>query len=157
MDDLDESIEVVKLIQEVIFRMNRTIFKGFEDSGITLPQGMIIRNLNKCGRMKVSDLSYKLNLSNSTISGMLDRLEKLEIIIRTRSQDDKRVVYVSLLPKFAEMHKNFHKKADENIQSIMSKGTPEDVEKIVEGLNILKKLLSESLGDTPKKKGVSHV
>lgn len=43
-----------------------------------------------------------------------------------RSSDDKRVVYVSLLPKFEEMHRGFHKRTEEYFLNIMNKGAPED-------------------------------
>jgi len=59
-----------------------------------------------------------------------------------RSSDDKRVVYVSLLPKFEEMHQGFHKITEEYFLNIMNKGAPEDIYKIIDGLNTLKRLLS---------------
>jgi MarR family transcriptional regulator, organic hydroperoxide resistance regulator len=94
------------------------------------------------GKMKISDLSDTLFQSNSTISGIIDRLEKQEIVERERSEEDKRVVYVKLTPKAEEIHRDFHKVTEENWGKIMSRGTPEDIEKVVEGLNTLKRLLN---------------
>lgn len=93
--------------------------------------------------MKISELSSKLGLSNSTVSGIIDRLEKQEMVERARSKEDKRVVYVSLSPKSEEMRQDFHKRAEENIENILNKGTPEDLDKIIDGLNTLKTLLSD--------------
>lgn len=143
INGLDESMKVVELLQNVIFNLHRNMFKGLEDKGITPPQGMIIGNLSKIENMKVSDLSTKLGLSNSTVSGMIDRLEKMEIVTRTRSKEDKRVVYVSLCNKFKDMHKNLHQQIDENFKGMMSKATPEDIRKVNEGFSILKRLLGD--------------
>lgn len=143
MQNIDESMEVVKLFKQVVALLKQNMLKGFENTGITPPQGMLIGSLSKYGKLKISDLSDNLGLSNSTVSGIIDRLEKQEMVIRTRSQEDKRVVYVSLSEKFEEGHHNFHRRAEENIQAIMDRGTNEDLEKIMDGLNTLKKLLSE--------------
>lgn len=143
MQNIDESMEVVKLFKQVVSLLKHNMLKGFEDTGITPPQGMVIGSLSKFGKLKISDLSDNLGLSNSTISGIIDRLEKQGMVIRTRSQEDKRVVYVSLSPEFEEMHHNFHKRTEENIQAIMDRGTHEDLDKIIDGLNTLKKLLSD--------------
>ncbi len=85
----------------------------------------------------------QLCLSNSTVSGIIDRLEKQEMVVRERSEEDKRVVYVSISPNFKDMHKTFHKQFEKNIENIMSKGNAEEIHKIFEGLDTLKKLLSD--------------
>ena len=145
MPNIDENIEVVKLFKQVVTLLKHNMLKGFENTGITAPQGMVIGSLCKIDKLKVSDLSEKLGLSNSTVSGIIDRLEKQEMVIRTRSQEDKRVVYVSLTHKFQEMHHNFHGIAEKNIQDIMDRGTQGEIDKIIDALNILKKLLSHDI------------
>jgi DNA-binding MarR family transcriptional regulator len=142
MEKLDETIEVTKLFQEVICLLKHSMSKVFEDTNITPPQGMVIRILSHHDKMKISELSNKLGLSNSTVSGIVDRLEKQGMVQRERSLEDKRVVYVNVSPEFYDMHKGFHKRADENIKNIMNKGTPEDLHKVMDGLSTLKKLLS---------------
>lgn len=142
MENLNDSVKVAKLFQEVMQLFKQSMSKVFEDTGITVPQSMVIGILSKEKTLKISELSNKLGLSNSTISGIIDRLEKQAIVERVRSSDDKRVVYVSLLPKFEEMHRGFHKITEEYFLNIMNKGAPEDIYKIIDGLNTLKRLLS---------------
>ncbi|MFZ5986021.1 MAG: MarR family winged helix-turn-helix transcriptional regulator [Bacillota bacterium] len=138
----NRKVEVTRLFIEVGKILKLNIRKGFEDIGITLPQSMVIRTLMRFGKMKISELSSKLNLSNSTVSGIVDRLEKQQIVERTRSEEDKRIVYVSLSPKSEDMHLDFHKRAEENFKSLLDKATPQEIEKIIDGLNILKGLLN---------------
>lgn len=142
MDTINESIEVAKLFQEVIHLFKHNTKKMLSDVGISAPQGMVIGLLSKNKKMKITELSSTLCLSNSTVSGIIDRLEAQEMVIRERSTEDKRVVYVSISPNFEDMHKVFHKQMEKNIENIISKGSPEELNKISEGLNTLKKLLS---------------
>lgn len=143
MEINNKSIEVSKLLREIMLLLKQNMTKVFEDRKITAPQGMVIGILSKFGKMKISDLSKQLGLSNSTISGIIDRLEKQEMVERERSQEDKRVVYVMITPKFQEIHQDFHKRIEENISNIMKRGSDEEIIKITEGLYTLKKLLGD--------------
>ena len=142
MDTINESIEIAKLCQEVMHLFKHNMKKMLGDAGMSAPQGMVIGLLSKNKKMKITELSSKLCLSNSTVSGIIDRLEAQEMVIRERSTEDKRIVYVSISPNFEDMHKVFHKQMEKNIENIISKGSPEELNKISEGLNTLKKLLS---------------
>ena len=142
MDTLDESIQVAKLLQDVMHLFKQNMKKFLGDAGISAPQGMVIGLLSKNKKMKITELSSKLCLSNSTVSGIIDRLEAQEMVVRERSKEDKRVVYVSISPNFEDMHKVFHKQIEKNVQTIINQGSPEELQKISEGLITLKKLLS---------------
>nr|WP_077845410.1 MarR family transcriptional regulator [Clostridium puniceum] len=142
MDTINESIHLVKLLQDVMNLFKHNMKKLLGDARISAPQGMVIGLLSKTKKMKVTELSSKLCLSNSTVSGIIDRLEAQEMVIRERSKEDKRVVYVSISPKFEDMHKVFHKQMEKNVQNIINQSSSEELQKISEGLIILKKLLT---------------
>lgn len=143
METSNKSVEVARLFQEVMHIFRHSMKKAFIDTGMSAPQGMVIGLLSRNKKMKVTELSKALSLSNSTVSGIIDRLESQEMVVRERSKEDKRVVYVRISPKFEDMHKSFHNELEKNIENIMSKGSKEELQKIFEGLDILKKLLSE--------------
>ena len=143
MEELNESVEVARLFQEVMQLFKHSMTKLLSDAGMSAPQGMVLRLLSEKKKMKITELSNELCLSNSTVSGIVDRLEKQEMVVRERSIDDKRVVYVSILPNFKDKHKIFHKQFQKNLADIMSKGNTEEIHKIFEGLDTLKKLLSD--------------
>ena len=143
MNTLNESVEVARLFQEVIQLFKHNMNKLLDETGISAPQGMVLGLLSKKKKLKISELSQELSLSNSTVSGIIDRLEKQEMVVRERSIDDKRVVYVSISPNFKDMHGIFHKQLQKNIQNTISKGSIEELHKIFEGLSTLKKLLSD--------------
>ena len=143
METINESAKVANLFQEVMILFKQSMSKVFEDSGITAPQGMVLRILSKETKIKITELSSKLSLPNSTVSGIVDRLEKQGMVERERSEKDRRIVYVKMSPNFKEMHQHFHKNLQLNIKDVMNKGTPEDLEIIFEGLSTLKKLLRD--------------
>ncbi|TGE32893.1 MarR family transcriptional regulator [Desulfosporosinus sp. Sb-LF] len=141
MENLNESTKIAKLLQEVMLLFKNNMSSVMENTGMTIPQMMVMGILGKEKTLKITELSGKLNLSNSTVSGILDRMEKLGMVERLRSEQDRRVVHVSVAPNFVEMHQIFHKRFEENIALTMDQGTPEELNKIYEGLEVLKRLL----------------
>lgn len=143
MDNINKTAEVARLFSELSKMLKKSLHKTFEDSKLTMPQTMVIGTLIKHGEMKITELSNKMNLSNSTTSGIVDRLEKQGLVLRVRSEEDRRTVYVKITEKVEEYHKGVHKKLEETFEELLSSGTSEDMDKIIEGLNTLKKVLKD--------------
>lgn len=143
MENLHDGGQITKLFQGVMHLFRKRMSKVSDDIGMTAPQSMVCFILSKEKELKITELSTKLSLSNSTVSAIIDRLEKQGMVERKRSEKDKRVVYVSVTPAFLERHEKFHKWVEENIEQTMNKGTPEEREKIFVGLETLKKLLGD--------------
>jgi len=144
MDNFNESTKVANLFQEVMVLFKQSMSKVFEDSGITALQSMVLRIISMEKKVKITELSSKLSLPNSTLSGILDRLEKQEMVVRERSLEDRRVVYVSISPHFKDVHQEMHKNLKSNIEKVLKQGTQEDLNEIFKGLNTLKNLLSDT-------------
>jgi len=68
--------------------------------------------------MPLGELSKKMYLHPSTITGVVDRLEKRGYVLRHRDQEDRRVVKVQLTPK----GKKLAKRAPNPVQGKMIHG-----------------------------------
>lgn len=63
--------------------------------GLTGPQLVVLKELLDSSPQTVSRLAAAVSLSQATVTGILDRLERKEMVIRTRDPRDKRRVMVS--------------------------------------------------------------
>lgn len=144
MDEINSTYEILRLIKRVTETFKKTFGKQFAELKLTGPQGMLIGVLVHFGDMKVSDLSEKMGLSNSTVSGILDRLENNRFIQRTRNEEDRRVVMVRLSPEYKEKMECHFKSLDELLTTIISNGNPEEVNRILLGFQTLDELINRS-------------
>jgi DNA-binding MarR family transcriptional regulator len=71
--------------------------------GLTGPQLWALKTLQREGRMTVGRLAAALAVHQSSISILLDRLEKRGLVRRIRSRPDRRVVQVELTKRGAAM------------------------------------------------------
>jgi len=140
-EELNDGVRVVKVIKKVMHVFKQKTGSCFKEINLTGPQGMLVGALAHHGKMKVSDLSDTLGLSNSTVSGILDRLENQGLVERTRSKDDRRVVYVDVTSKSRKSFKDQHAEINKMFQNMISKATPEELDIIIKGLNTLEKVI----------------
>lgn len=52
--------------------------------------------IDRAGKLKISEIAQKLSIHQSTASNLLDKLEKQQFIRRERNDPDQRIVRVSL-------------------------------------------------------------
>lgn len=75
-------------------------------SGLTAPQMMILQILRDHGDAIISDIAKRVNLSQATVTSIIDRLERRQLVVRERSSQDKRKVYACLTDEGAEIIRN---------------------------------------------------
>lgn len=141
MSEIDKGIKAVKHLKNILNFLKDQIKQNFEEFNLTGPQSMLIGTLAKNKKMKISDLSKTLGLSNSTISGIVDRLEKQKLVERSRSEKDRRIVYVSITKEFQKKFQNNFKNFEKKVELKLSKASSEDLDSILNGLEKLEKLL----------------
>ncbi len=71
--------------------------------GLTGPQLWALKTLQRGGRLTVGRLAAALAVHQSSISILLDRLERRGLVRRVRSQPDRRIVQVELTKRGATM------------------------------------------------------
>lgn len=74
-----------------IRKKGRVILKDFN---ITGPQFSALQWLISDGQLTIGELSNKMKLACSTITDLIDRMEKNELVERARDKKDKRVVRI---------------------------------------------------------------
>lgn len=91
-----EIMQDFRRIFKAIQQYSEQVLKEF---GVTGPQLWALRVIYSEGRLPMGELSDKMYLHMSTVSGIVDRLEKKGYVERKRDSTDRRVVKISLTKK----------------------------------------------------------
>ncbi|MFB3885492.1 MAG: MarR family winged helix-turn-helix transcriptional regulator [Thermodesulfobacteriota bacterium] len=83
---------IIKSLQDY----SQTVYTHF---GITGPQLWVLKTIYQNGSLSLGDLSRRMFTNPSTITGVVDRLEKKRYALRVRSEKDRRIVKVQLTSK----------------------------------------------------------
>jgi DNA-binding MarR family transcriptional regulator len=105
--------QLLNHIEEVLIALRRVIRATdlhskylAKTTGLTAPQILLLQTLRDKGQITIGELAQEVSLSQATVTTILDRLEKREMVYRQRSQTDKRKVHAFLTDNAQEILKN---------------------------------------------------
>lgn len=87
---MDVLVAIRRIVRAIDIHSRRLI----QLHGITGPQALLLKNLLDGGEQSVGALARRVNLSQATVTDIVDRLERRGLVVRTRSVTDKRCVLV---------------------------------------------------------------
>jgi DNA-binding MarR family transcriptional regulator len=141
---------LISLFKQVVKQFHLIIREELKGFNITVPQIQVLRVLKEDGPQSLVELSKKLESSTSSLSGIVDRLEKEGLVIRQRDQKDRRVVWISLTEKCEEQFKKFPITQAQYIRKYLEKMNPADVEILIEKLEKFVEVLKEDFIEKEK-------
>jgi DNA-binding MarR family transcriptional regulator len=90
-------------IEEVLIALRRIIRATDLQSkflarttGLTVPQLLLLQAIGNNADAAIGELAKAINLSQATVTTIVDRLEKKTLLFRRRSEQDKRKVFIYL-------------------------------------------------------------
>lgn len=114
-----------------------------KELGVSIPQLLCLQFLadQEDYSANASKLKGFLNLNASTITGIISRLEKKNLVVKLPKSTDKRITLISLTAKGLQLIKNapitFQQKLSEKLQAI----PPEELKTIIDGIDLLTELM----------------
>lgn len=95
-NDVDQVLEAVIYLYTESRRITKELARRADLTG---PQLTVVKLLEQIGDMSLSALSDRIRAQNSTVTGIIDRMEREGLVIRERSKEDRRVVFIRLTTK----------------------------------------------------------
>ncbi|MCL4440056.1 MAG: MarR family transcriptional regulator [Firmicutes bacterium] len=115
--------------------------------GLTVPQLHLMQELFQNPGITLRELSIRLGLAKSTVSGIVDRLEKQGKVIRKRNEQDRRVVHIDLSPQVKELGQNISLMRTNYLASLLSSMSQEEIVGLLTGLEKINKLMIQETTD----------
>ncbi|MBB6481393.1 MarR family winged helix-turn-helix transcriptional regulator [Spirochaeta isovalerica] len=95
----DLSDSVVSTLRQIIRAIDLHSKKLTKRYGLTGPQLIVLKEINKSPSKPISEIAKNVSLSQATVTSILDRLGQQGFTIRQRSDKDKRKVSIVLTDK----------------------------------------------------------
>ncbi|MFC7440787.1 MarR family winged helix-turn-helix transcriptional regulator [Laceyella putida] len=136
--------EIERLLREIsviVKRKGRDILNHFP---ITPPQFNALLWLSDEGDMTIGELSQKMFLACSTMTDLIDRMEKNGVVERVRDERDRRVVRIHLLEKGREIIDEVLQARRQYLAEILSHLSDEEALKMKKHLSVLHEEMKKS-------------
>ena len=96
---MDYLSELMRSFREIKRTYHNIVQKDAEKVGITGVQLVVLRILSENEQINLGELAQRLKITNSSLSGIIDRLVQANLIIRDRSKQDRRALILTLTPE----------------------------------------------------------
>jgi DNA-binding MarR family transcriptional regulator len=102
LEDGDSKAAIDRIVETLIFlytESRRLTKDEARKHDLTGPQLTVIKLLAGIGDLSLTALSGSMQTRNSTVTGIIDRMEAAGLVRRVRSETDRRVVMIRLTPQ----------------------------------------------------------
>ena len=135
--------EIDQHLRAIRQALRRPVEAEFTKGGLTGPQRSVMQVLVHSGGLSLKDLSGQVGLAHSTVSGIVDRLERQGLVERHTDVRDRRVTKIDASARVRNFIQNTLPALEIHpIEEALSRAKPAERAAILEGLRTLRRLAS---------------
>ncbi len=120
---------------------------------LTGPQLAVIKGLEQIGKLSLTELSERIRAQNSTVTGIIDRMEREGLVVRERSTEDRRVIQIRLTEKGAAIAREIPVEPMEVFQEALGILSPAETRDLLRILTKVANRVRERTEPGPRPKG----
>lgn len=110
---------------------------------LTYDQQYMLRYIKNAHQCTSTELAEVFDVKKSAITAIINRLAEKGLIERTRDEDDRRVVYLTLSKDGEDLFQRTEERVHCTVEKIIRKFEPEEIQNFLETYNKLENVLTE--------------
>lgn len=126
--------EFTRLLIEFYERFSSWEQDVVRGTGITLQQMHTLEVLGACGEMRMKELAEKMSVTTGSLTVLVDRLVRAELVERKANPQDRRSIQVGLTPAGARLFEEHHKLHGQLSQDMAGALSPQELEAFMDML-----------------------
>lgn len=130
----------LRYISSIVKQKGREILNNYT---ITPPQFVALQWLLEDGDMTIGELSNKMYLACSTTTDLVDRMEKNNLVMRVKDENDRRVVRIHLLDEGKNIIDDVIKKRQNYLKEVLSDFSEDEILSLQSSLKKLHQEMKE--------------
>ena len=145
-DDLQTAIDTYVVLRRTADAVARYVDNELSKWSMSTPQYGVLLHLSKGEPLSLSYLSELVFRSNSTLTSLIDRMERDGLVARVAHANDRRVTTVELTPKGKEMLLEIRYHHRPFLADMMSVLSTKEITQLNELLNKIERRIEERNG-----------
>jgi DNA-binding MarR family transcriptional regulator len=136
--------EIEQHLTAIRHEIRRPVEAEFAKGGLTGPQRSVMQVLVKSDGRSLRDLTAQVGLAHSTVSGIVDRLEKRGLVKRRPNPSDRRHTRIMVSEEVREfLEKKYPIMAADPLFEVLRRAEASERNAVVTGIRVLRRLLDE--------------
>ena len=131
-------IDLIRMLVQAEELYTKELIKKYQ---VSVSQLHCLLALYENGPLSISQIAGFIMVRSSTVTGVIDRLEKKKFVRRVRKSNDRRVIIIELTDAGKKFAQNAPSPVQRKIMEGLKNLPASQIEKIVYGLNMLTRML----------------
>ncbi len=140
-------VHVTKRLRQISHGLDKHSKFIQEKFKITVPQLICLWEISQKGPIPLGELTKNIFLNKSTVTGIVDRLEKRNLVRRNRISIDRRQIHVEITEEGLDFLKKAPTPLQENFEKKFTALTEDEREEIMTAIDRIVELMD--LGEAP--------
>lgn len=128
---------VVEGYRELVQLLSGARTPELPDSSVTMAQMRVLMLLNALGEVRMSEAASALGVSQSTASGLVDRLVDAGLVARHGDDRDRRQVLIGLTPEGVAFLDHFQELGISHLRELMAGFTEDEIAAVRRAVDLL--------------------
>jgi DNA-binding MarR family transcriptional regulator len=142
--DKEVFLNELRVVNQQLHRRLAQEWGKHVEQGISSSQAIILDHLDSRGQLRASDLAEVLKITSGAVTGLCDKLIKYGYAKRSRTEEDRRVVYLDITETGREMLQSVKEKGREITELFYSQLSVEDLQHLIRiNQEVLKNITSQ--------------
>ena len=141
--------DVLNELNQISFRDFQGALKRWHEGALSLVHLNLLMLLRARGPLTMTHLAELLDVSVASATGIVDRMEKKGVIERTRSEEDRRVVEVSVTDVGEELFSAMQAERQIRLTQLLSEIKDDDLAALLQGLRAFRDARERLLSQVP--------
>jgi DNA-binding MarR family transcriptional regulator len=139
-EDVLTFVDAMSFCVKRYFQQMNTYFK---QNNLTVAQGQVLQILHRRGTLSLIEVSKALDAKPSSMSGLIDRLVKANLVTRNRDDADRRVIQIALSDKGKKIFSDIPFSQVQYYRTYLEKFSEEEFCQLSDNLQKLVRILEE--------------
>lgn len=135
----ERTVRIEENLRRVCFKIKKKGREILNDVEITPPQFEALQHLIFEENMTIGELSSKMFLACSTVTDLLDRMERNDLVKRVKDENDRRIVRITVLPKGHELLEKVMENRRSYVEGILSDLDEKTIDQIDKSFELFNK------------------
>jgi len=135
--DSDLSLKLFVVLNRALQSIEKQVIKDIKNHGLNLSEFAVLELLYNKGDQPIQKIGEKVLLASSSMTYVVDKLEKKEYLKRRACPNDRRVTYATLTEKGKQLMDDIFPEHEKAIDHIMGGLNSEEKESMIDQLKKL--------------------
>jgi DNA-binding MarR family transcriptional regulator len=102
MGAMKNEIQLMELLHQINREISKRLIPIFREKKLSIVEISVLMRMNRKPTCRATELATMIGIPTSTVTGILDRLEKRGFLQRSQDPHDRRSIQITMTPKTKE-------------------------------------------------------